>query len=422
MANNLLTPILEGGIRSANFFNGRLLSSEDLNLEKSANRDARKRLGRALGDGVAFGLEVTQSSGVSTIDQPVVTVTPGLAVNRRGQTLTLTTKTDLSLVRSLDSGQAEDNTFDDCIPPTPDVYVAGAGVYLLVVCPASAKEGRAPVGGLGNTISSCNTKYTVECVQFRLIKLDLSDHDLADVAHLRNRLAYKCFGVTETSFTDYVSNPFGTHEPGYGVLDDLRPSVLTDCDVPLALLFWTLAGGIRFIDMWGVRRRISPPPVGDSWLSLASARRLIEGESMFLQFEDQIEEMLLDPNQNAGSIAATDRFQYLPPVGILPLTTDRFPRGFHTDLFFDRIVHHPIVHIEGARVEALVRAALPYPPIELNSGVMIWIYQVRENEQASAKGAQMNAVQPYLIFTTGHRAYMGDPHFDVNRWGFSNWA
>src|SRR4051812_48149119 len=91
------TGILDNGIRSVNFFNGRLLSGEDLSQEQTANRTARRYLGQAVGEGVAYGLEVSQSQGVSTPSMPVVTVQPGLAVNRNGQTLALTQSIDLAL-------------------------------------------------------------------------------------------------------------------------------------------------------------------------------------------------------------------------------------------------------------------------------------------------------------------------------------
>jgi hypothetical protein len=35
-----------------------------------------------------------------------------------------------------------------------------------------------------------------------------------------------------------------------GPLDSLRPNQLTDCEVPLAIVFWTDTDGINFIDMW----------------------------------------------------------------------------------------------------------------------------------------------------------------------------
>ena len=59
-ATDLQTPIIEGAIRSTNFFNGRLLSARDLTLEQSAYREADRRLGKAIGEGIAYGLETTK--------------------------------------------------------------------------------------------------------------------------------------------------------------------------------------------------------------------------------------------------------------------------------------------------------------------------------------------------------------------------
>src|SRR5689334_9771718 len=119
--------ILDNRQRSINFFNGRLLSAEDLSQEQTANREARRALGQAGGPGIAFGLEVVRPGG-GNAQNPVVTVLPGLAVNRRGQTLDLPVQIDLTLTRPLDEGAAGASGFSDCIPPQPGVYVAGAGV------------------------------------------------------------------------------------------------------------------------------------------------------------------------------------------------------------------------------------------------------------------------------------------------------
>src|SRR5437667_104216 len=86
---NLAEAILDSGIRSIHFFNGRLLSGEDLSQEQDANQEERRRAGQAWGEGVAFGLEVAETTGISAKDAPVVTVEAGLAVNRGGPTLAL---------------------------------------------------------------------------------------------------------------------------------------------------------------------------------------------------------------------------------------------------------------------------------------------------------------------------------------------
>jgi hypothetical protein len=85
-STELLKPILEGGVRSINFFNGRLLTGEDLTREQAAGREWIGRLGELIGPGVAAGLTV---SPTSDLKKPAVIVDPGLAVNALGQTLRL---------------------------------------------------------------------------------------------------------------------------------------------------------------------------------------------------------------------------------------------------------------------------------------------------------------------------------------------
>jgi hypothetical protein len=417
---SLQQPILDGGIRSINFFNGRLLTARDLTREQTATREAERRLGQAIGEGIAYGLEVAKSSA-STQESPVVTVEPGLAINRNGQTLMLSAKTDISLVRKATPGSSN-VLFGECAPLQTGTYIAGAGVYLLTLASAQGTEGRAVTHSLENTTAACNTDTTVTAVQFRLIQLDqqLSAAEMQAQNKLRNLIAYKCFGVDANR--SFVTDPFGTSSERYGLLDSLRPTWLTECEVPLAILYWTLVDGIKFIDMWSVRRSLYHRSADSTWPMLTAPRRRSEGEAMFLEFAEQLDAMR-ETLPNPSQVRAADHFRYLPPVGIVPVVSNKFPQGFHQDLFFDTITRHPEVHIEGARVEALVNAALCYPPVDLDSHVMIWVYRVRENDQQQpAAGAIGTETQPYRIFTTGHMAYLGDPHFDVNRWDFSNFA
>src|SRR4029077_1296853 len=94
MTNNLLTPILNDRTRSVNFFNGRLLTGEDLTAEQQANRVAHSLLGQAIGSGVAYGLEVAESSQLSQVATPVLSIKRGLAVNANGGTLLLDNDVD----------------------------------------------------------------------------------------------------------------------------------------------------------------------------------------------------------------------------------------------------------------------------------------------------------------------------------------
>src|SRR5205085_8216070 len=123
--------------------------------------------------------------------------------------------------------------------------------------------------------ATCGTRYTVEGVQFRLVELKTST-ELGDLRSLRNRIAYECFGVEETR--RFQRHPFGPAPSGYGLLDAHRPSLLTDCEVPLALIHWTINGGIEFVDMWAVRRRMTRRTLGRRWEALVGERRASEAE------------------------------------------------------------------------------------------------------------------------------------------------
>src|SRR5205085_9449463 len=137
----LLKPIFDGGIRSVNFFNGRVLTGEDLSDEQEAQRQARRLIGRAFGEGVASGLEVSEAERGSSPASPIVRIEPGLAVNRRGQTLRLNARTSVGLVRKDDTTTDQTNiTFRDCDTLRPYVYVTTANVYLLTLAPAEGRR------------------------------------------------------------------------------------------------------------------------------------------------------------------------------------------------------------------------------------------------------------------------------------------
>ncbi len=197
-------PITDG-VRTVNFFNGRLLSGEDLRREQDAGRRLRQRLARSVGDGVAEGLTVRAATG-STVNEPIVTITTGTALNRDGTALELPGDVDVSLARPRGSPRhrrtawpsaAEAGDFAPCTGLAPGAPFTESGVYLLTIRPAEASVGRAQVSGLGNEAASCNTDAVAEGVSFDVLHLDLEPALLADTAHLRNRLAHMMFGTDD---------------------------------------------------------------------------------------------------------------------------------------------------------------------------------------------------------------------------------
>jgi hypothetical protein len=416
----LRTPFLEGGIKSIHFFNGRLLSAEDLGQEQTAHKQARQQLGQAVGDGVVYGLQVAEAQGRSTKQSPVVTVSAGLAVNRAGQTLRVADAIDVALVRPPQNGGAPVTAlFADCKPPQARPYVVGAGVYLLTIQPASDTDGKAPVSGLGNLDAACNARYQVDGVQFRLIQLPLTAADLSDAARLRNRVAYLCLGALDQEVTTFFANPFGPVVARYGLLDDLRPNCLKDDETPLAVIYWTAADGIRFVDMWSVRRRVTARAAEANWPLFVADRRLSEAEAMYSQFQEHVDSLRANEAGALGSMAATDRFRHLPPVGLLPIRGTNSPGGFDRTRFFGDRASKDVAHIDANLLRDLAHESLYHEPIDLSREEKIQLYLIHENVQAVE---QRRASQLALVFASRTLPYRGVARFGYAIWNRSRFA
>lgn len=422
---NLQQPLLEGGIRSVNFFNGRLLTGRDLSREQDARRASDWRLGCALGEGVAFGLDVSEdvNAGKKLDASPsaVLRVSAGLAINRSGQVLRLATDSLVRLVRPVQGGAAASKIFSACKLEQGGRSFAGAGLYILTIAPAEASEGSAPTNGLDPLNVRCNTDATVEGVQFRLLPVASSAYAGTNpgLPTFRNDIAYRCFGTAIRAA--WLADPFGASLGPYGMVDDLRASLVTDCDVPLALVFMVGATAIRFIDTWAVRRAPHGHPQASSFMPLASARRLAEGQAMFLQFQAHLEALRPAGTLGLGGVSAAANFSWLPPVGFIPLDPDVEKSEKEAARFFAGLTTRGPAFINGARLEMLVRQGSMYPPIDTSSAELVWLYRVRENAEAvdRADGA---GPRSYLVFASGHVPYAGDAQFDLGRWDYANFA
>ncbi|WP_437576632.1 hypothetical protein [Sorangium sp. So ce887] len=420
-STELLQPILEGGVRSINFFNGRLLTGEDLTAEQAASREWLGRLGKLLGGGVAGGLTVSPSP---VAGKPAVIVDAGLAMNALGQALRLTSAIEVSLLRP--DGAPDDaaapppptKDFGDCQPRETGIYRTGDGVYLLTLAPAGGAEGSVPTNGLGNLTATCATRFLVDAVKFRLISLSsaFTNEQLLG-PKLRNLVAAKCFGVA--SSRALVTDPFGAPPASTKLLDTLGKK-LPACDVPLAVLHWTAEGGVEFIDHWCVRRRLAGPPDELVWSPALGERSIAESEAMMLQFQDQID-ALATSGVTRETFVATTAFDYLPAAGVIPLAGTAGFRGFLPDQLFKGLKARDPIFIEGARVASLLRRGRCFPPMDLASGEMLWVYHVRENAM-KADGLSGTTVQPYAIFVSGQVPYDGGAVFDIAHWDYASFA
>lgn len=427
--------ILEQDFPFIHFFNGRILSGEDLSLDQLSNREARRRLARSTGSGVVHGLEVSLRTPQAGNEKPSLRIKQGLAIARDGNLLNLRSDIALSLVRTAETTPLSRDVkfFEHCQPVQTGLYIAGAGLYVLTVGPAVGSQGRAPVTGLQNNEVGCNSRYTVEGVRFRLAEIPktlFTEAELDDEAHLRNLVAYKCFGVGTSPFEQMpfrpepTRNPSGQTELRYGLLDEMRSrKVLSDCEVPLAVVYW-VEEDVKYVDNWSVRRRVVKPSANGDWDYAFGDRRRVEAEAMVLQFQEQLTEIV-----SPQLINGKNHFRFLPPVGVLPISNpvhsyqykNFFERSTDNLRFFQEKVYRSPVVIEGARVGSLIEQALDFPPIDLSSKEMLWLYLIRENLQ-QIQNSLLSAVKPYLVFASGHLPFMGEARFDLSRWDFANYV
>lgn len=179
------TAFITEGLAHIAFWNGRVLTAEDLRDEQLANHLARRQLGRALGSGVAHGMRVSTSATLGQIN-----VSAGLAIDTLGQVVELPVDVTVSLVVPPETAHGDD-LFTVCQPLASN-SPTGTGVYLLVVRPATRSQSSvAGVSAFGNGVATeCGPKYTVDGISFRLVGVDASvlaadlGHDAADVAVL----------------------------------------------------------------------------------------------------------------------------------------------------------------------------------------------------------------------------------------------
>lgn len=420
MATGLFTPILNDRTRAPHFFNGRLLTGEAMTDEQRAQHAVHELLAQGLGDGVAHGLQVEPSKEFNSIDRPVVTVKAGVAISRRGDVMLLTADTDVELVRPATASAAPQRIFDACTPPQPGVYVSDQGVYLLTIAPVTVGNGLAPVSGLGGGGQSCNVKYRIDAVQFRLIQLPVDGAVLADVGRLQNRVAYACFGVGQIGA--FARDAFGAATASSTLLDQVRATSLADCEVPLAVMHWTATGGIRFLDIWAARRRLTSTRHASSFVALADVRLSI-AEAMILQFQQQLAAKVQETIGTLAGIQAKSFLRWMPPAGLVPIAAGNGSTGFDVHTFFTGKTWNlhqgwtSPIYIEGGAVEPLLRQSPQYPPIDLDDREMVWLYWVHENIRALHTGS---AVKPYVVFTNANLPFAGEPRFDRSHANYSN--
>lgn len=419
----LQEPLIASGVASVNFFNGRLLAGGDLTREQQARREYDQRLGLAVGDGVAFGLEVDRAPNLDQPAEPVLRVQAGLAINRRGQTLRLLSPSAVALTRRFGANADADCqcSFLPCEPVSDGSYVAGAGIYILTIAPAQKASGKAPSNGLDPADARCSTDAMVEAPQFRLVEVPRDRYTDLDVGSplFRNRLAYRCFGAGARQA--FAAGPWPNGPATDGLVEHLRglgsAGGLTDADVPLALIYWT-SDGLSFVDNASVRRGLAAPPAAQGWPQGIAPARPVLGEAMFLQFQEELTAWLAalaDP----AKAKATDRFALLPPVGLVPMAGTGGVRGFDAAAFFGAGAAESLATLDADDLRGLLRESFDACAVDLARKPRWQLYDIWQRIDAGTAGSLPQRV---LVFAGPHLRYRGMARFGHARWGQSRWA
>ena len=403
-AVDLLQPILEGGLERNNFFNGRLLSAEDLRTEQAATREQSSRIARTIGDGIAWGLGVSVASVGP--ERPRVLVRSGLAINRLGNLLRLPESAEVALVPGQKAAIEGAGLFVECETPSGPAP-SGEGAYVLAIAPTSGFRGTALISDPNATSAgrgACGARLSVEGIAFRLVPIVLTQLAGIDPAlrarvlallprtdapsreRLRNVLAHLAFG--SQALVSWFKDPLGTSAgapwPGWGLLDAMRGrGDLTDCDVPLAIVVLT-GGVIRFVDLWSVRRRPVDAAAVDAWRNVAGPRRIAEGEAAFLQFQSQLE--TLNAAGSPSSLSAAAYLDLLPAGGWLPTGSS----GFNWKTFLGICAPPSVTPVDAALLRGILERSWfdePFAP-DFTPPVPVRVYEVPG--------------EPYVVFARSH--------------------
>jgi hypothetical protein len=380
------------GLKWPNYVNGRLLTAQDLTTDDDAVRRRDRWLGRAVGPGVAEGLEVTGTPGSSTLQVP-----PGTGVSLGGTAVHLDVPATLDLAVVSSSAEVDAAAFGDCTPPTTETKAPVAGPYLLVMRPGPGSfEDKVPVaGGPTATLPTpCTARWQVEDVEFAAIRLD-GFTTTTTLANRRNQLAHWCFGsgnleaLAMSGFSEPV--PYG----GLAALAALAD--LDDCDLPLAVFQWT-GTALTFVDRWSARRRPMRPSAATTGIvggltTVVDDTRPAEGEARFLQFQEQLAGLLATPA--GASVRALDSFPLLPPAGMVPFPAFEAAAGLASFADFDGIGAQP----SGGRAEPAAGGAAGVTGVAAVAGAAA--------EPAFVVAAQPSAGLSDLLAGTGSFAGVG---------------
>ncbi|MBW8845322.1 MAG: hypothetical protein JF607_10140 [Burkholderiales bacterium] len=283
------------------FFNGRLLSAEDLTREQAARDGAERRLARLIGCGVAEGLTVAAGAG------SVLHVAAGLGVTPSGAVIDIG---NLDLDLSSAGKGSSFSGFGNCAAGLAEGQPL-AGLYLLTLTPDWSAQGRAAT--LLGEVGACNRRTEQPAVRARLVEVQAPSGLGTD--SLRNELAIALLSPGQ----GLADVPPGARV-GWWMRQRIAGGAaapgLTADELPLALLQIDAKAQPLWIDTDSARRRLATPPgeAEDAGPGTWPQSWAVEMQALAAQFIAELME--------AKATAAA--FLWLPPT--LPLTAAQLAR------------------------------------------------------------------------------------------------
>ncbi|HEY0543222.1 MAG TPA: hypothetical protein VGD53_33005 [Actinoallomurus sp.] len=295
-----------------NYFDGKFLRADDLELEQRAHRSLVHLSNQAGGPGVVHGFDLSAASAGA------LTLTGGLAIDPLGRVLYLPEPVEVPVADLLAPAPATAAdpvpagpaaAFAPCGPGVPTVdapLVEGVQLYVIALAHAEALCGHEEVFGRlcqQGCATAADRPYRNEGVAVLLqpLPLGLLDPVTGGVsfteAHLRSRVAAAWFAQERTARGSWLSAPAlgaaGWCQGAQGPAGTV---------VPVGVLAWR-SSGVVFVDPWMVRRERIEPPARRYWSGRLEARPWPDFLAQVLQFQCQLAGLPAPGTAAAGTAA-----------------------------------------------------------------------------------------------------------------------
>ena len=285
-----------------NYFDGKFLRADDLNLEQRALRAHVELSNKAGGPGVVHGLDVSLRSG------PIIRLGGGMAIDPEGRVLLLPDAVEATVTALLDAGKqstaiapvpvAGSATFAACEMATTGptvITVAGTDLYLVAAAHADGLCGDQEVFGRlcdDACITATDRPYRIDGVVLLLLPLQLTTPLVTSSAitltdlHLRSRVAGAYYA------DEWLAGGSLLSAAGLGSnVWCLGATALAGHLVPLGVL-GARGTSVVFLDQWTARRERMEAPPRRYWNGRMDLRSWADFLAQVLQFQCQLSGLL----------------------------------------------------------------------------------------------------------------------------------